>query len=313
MLLKRCIVLYAQDVLSQLQQVKALESEKGKYETLHQLSREGASGFLVWRKSQSTKDFPSDVEQVGQILGREQRGSSFSDPPVALASEFKGAKCCLLSNSDAVFTAFAEGTFDRAEAFGGRNSSSSHLEDAFAPALEGPVRAALEEDFDFIFIHTSLHHHQQQEQENRDSLQALDDGARLLVDKFVDERTMLVLLLGDGQRRTPLADHGIDLNKNDKKNATPKATSGGGGGGYPLPYTPKQSYQFTGGEMIEDWCEEGLLLSVHFSPVNHIRKDLAQRLSVTQALTVGGNGAILAIHFLKSVMYNIQKAPKYGS
>ena len=284
-------------------------------------------------------DFPSDVEQVGQILGREllpessTRTSAGLPPPcpAALEKEFKQAKCCLLSSSAAVVEAFGSGTFTRTETLDTSSGEKTETTETtseecsafnLANTLERPVKAAIEEDFDLIFIHTTA-------TAGSDPLAALDEAAKVLLDKCVDDTTMLVLLLGEGQsQRSPPAGQLVqsqatkDQKKNDEnascgdeKEEECSSTSGAQGNvvGNVLPYTPKQSYQFTDGEMIEDWCDKGLVLSVHYSPLNHVRKDLTQRLSFSEAFRRGGNGVTLAIHFLKSVMYNLLKAPKYGS
>ena len=105
-MLKRCIVLYAQDALASHSDVKIASScedpqpsRESNCEALRSVSKAGASGLLVWRKSQTNKAYPSELEQVGQILGQHEwhEGREWCS---SLEKDFNRAKCCLLSNQN---------------------------------------------------------------------------------------------------------------------------------------------------------------------------------------------------------------------
>ena len=314
-MLKRCIVLYAQDALAFHSDVKVASScedpqpsRESNCEALRSVSKAGASGLLVWRKSQTNKAYPSELEQVGQILGQHEwhEGREWYS---SLEKDFNRAKCCLLSNSDATLQTFKQ-AFSRTESW------VHGVQGAASPAsqIQTSLGNAIEEDFDLIFIHALFRNllkeaEAGQSNQPKDPLVALDDVVKMLVEQYVDETTMLVLLLGDGQSQQ---DHGIVL-ENRGREVNGQGALNNASACARLPYLPKQSYQFSNGELIEDWCDTGFVLSIHYSPVNHIRKDLVEQPSITEAYRKGGNGISLASHFLKSVMYNLLKAPKYGA
>ena len=245
-MLKRCIVLYAQDAFcrgaptpttstrttsSPLSTAAAGAAggaggaggatEDRKYEALHALSKRGSSGLLVWRKTKSREstssakdgaaleslEYPNELNQLAQILGGEHRTDS-------LAEEFKQAKCLLLSNSTSAREAFA-GAFAASAAFdasadddGGRRGGGG----GGGALVETLDKLVEEQEPDLIFIHLKLAGLVEKESETN-PIQVLDGAVKLIVDKFVDDLTMFVLLVGDGQNQQ---DYGIDLLVRDK-------------------------------------------------------------------------------------------------
>ncbi len=301
-MLKRIIVLYAQDALAEDGGARA--GEAAVTPALDELSRRGTSGVLVLRGSrQAGGGFPTALEQVRQVLGNESGDGDSA--AFSLAAAYKGAECHLLSNCESTRSGLGP-AFSRVDALasGSGSGSGSGSPEDLVQELESKLASALSpsdgegegqrQQPDMIFVHLLLG------SRGGMRLGTLDAAAKMVADKFVDPAVTLVVLAGGRP--------GVDL------------TAGGGGQGSPrlvvgsrsVPI-PRQSFEFSGGKLVEDWCNEGHLLCVHFSPRNNVRVDLCRSFSLSEAREKGGNGATLATHFMKGCMYSLLKAPKYGS
>jgi len=229
-----------------------------------------------------------------------------------LSERFQGAKCCLLSNSDDLL---------REDSFGFECARKlDRCCDSDVPSTPKSAAnqvVAISTGYDLTFVHLILGLAKEQ---LRSSSDILDDLVacilRALRREHGDAPKMFVLLLGHGTCRV---DYGPLLSARLRRGCDP-----------PVPYIPKQSFEFTEGKAVDDWLEDDCVLAIHSDvettpagcgsdngtgrPVARlVRRDALETCSMAGAMAKGGNGVILATQFLKGLMYNLQKAPKYGA
>ncbi|QDZ24958.1 hypothetical protein A3770_15p74760 [Chloropicon primus] len=254
-MLKRCIAVFVPDGLD--------SGDQGGYEALDRVSGRGCSGLLAWRRGESLS-VPGEVEQLAQVLGC---STSAQLDGFELRREYQGAKCRLITSSEAAHAALGS-AFDRSELIDATSATASRVRRG---AGGGKQRV-------------------------------LNDLVHLILKNHVDDSTLLVVLAGDdGETRI---ENGFGRARGDEDDA--------GKEGLPR-FLPRQSFQYSGGELIDDLCDKARVLCVHYSPVNHVRRDAVETFSASEALSRGGNGVTLATHLLKGIMFSVSRAPKYGA
>ncbi|UPR04167.1 hypothetical protein HOP50_15g75010 [Chloropicon primus] len=281
-MLKRCIAVFVPDGLD--------SGDQGGYEALDRVSGRGCSGLLAWRRGESLS-VPGEVEQLAQVLGC---STSAQLDGFELRREYQGAKCRLITSSEAAHAALGS-AFDRSELIDATSATSSSR--AWCEAVDRSLTESLSDGPDFVLAHLVFGGAQ-----GGGKQRVLNDLVHLILKNHVDDSTLLVVLAGDdGETRI---ENGFGRARGDEDDA--------GKEGLPR-FLPRQSFQYSGGELIDDLCDKARVLCVHYSPVNHVRRDAVETFSASEALSRGGNGVTLATHLLKGIMFSVSRAPKYGA
>ena len=294
-MLRRCVAVFSPGALDP--EVTSPTTSRP-FPSLDEIADGGTNGVLLWchPKQSSNGELspgpraPSELERVAQVLGKWERGAiKVTGERVALRDEYKGCPSHLVTTSEEVSKVFRE-IFDDTEVLP-LPSGSDNAEEAWAGAVGASVSQAFGSDADFVLVHLGA-------ASGAGGCDVLDLAVRELRRTCVDERTLLVVLAGDGEG----ARGGVGARDGAGSSSTAE---------FPF-FSPRQSCEFHAGKAA-DVCDSGLALSVVYSPVNHVRRDDVGSFSAFEARRSGGSGAILALHLLKGAMFSISRAPKYGS
>ena len=203
-MLRRCIVVFAQDALGERDAAaKDRDRDPQRYGALDTIAEGGTSGLLAWRRSRAEgAPFPSEREQIAQVLGiwEDARREGSDDPTTTLREEYKGAECHLLTNSRDARDAFAS-AFAKSEVYG---SASPNGSPSTSADLLSALDDSLRDEADLVFVHLLLASSSEEENGNgpsSDPLGALNRVVRRILDAHADDSTLLVVIAADGQNQ----------------------------------------------------------------------------------------------------------------